>query len=227
MADRIDNPGSSPATLNLRRLEHIRVLLQYAALVVLLVFIGLIVFSYFQLRGIKREITEQQALIDKQKQEMKANEATLADQKKLMEAQSAVISVLQRPTLAATEANPSEGARTREEVEDSLPKVNDVRQLPARIYMQIARADQRRRAAVIARQLQAWGYIVPGIENVRDKAPTNSQLRYCDGANYLPSDLDGITKALERISVTVTRQRLQRCANVRPRHYEIWLGESF
>lgn len=227
MVDRNEDSGWTPVTLNLRRLERIRVLLQYASGFVLLVFVGLIVLSVFQLRGIKREIAAQQALIDKQRLEMKENEATLADQKKLMEAQSAVISVLQQPTLAATEANPSEGARTREAVEDSLPKLNDVTQLPARIYMQIARADQRKRAAVIARNLQAAGYIVPGIENVRDKAPANSQLRYCDGANFLPADLDGITKALERISVSVTRQRLARCGNVRPRHYEIWLGESF
>jgi hypothetical protein len=142
-------------------------------------------------------------------------------------AQRGMISVLQRPSLAASEINPAEGARTREAVEDSLPKVNDVRQLPARIYMQIAREDQRKRAAAIARNLQAAGYIVPGIENVRDKAPPTSQLRYCDGDSFLPADLDGITKAFEGISVSVTRQRLPRCGNVRPRHYEIWLGERF
>ena len=226
MVDRIASPTSSPATLNLRRLERIQRFLQYASFLVLLVFVALIVLSYFQLRRVKREIAEQQALIQKQKDEIKNNEATLANQKKLSEAQSAVISVLQRPTLAATEANPAEGARTREAVEDSLPKVNDVRQLPARIYMQIAREDQRRRAAAIARRLQAAGFIVPGIENVREKAPTNSQLRYCDGVNYLQEDLDDITNALARISVSVTRQRLSRCGNVRPRHYEIWLGES-
>src|SRR5688572_32396418 len=51
----------------------------------------------------------------------------------------------------------SEGKRTREAFEDSLPQVNDVRQLPARIYLQIAGESQRRRAAAIARNLQAAG----------------------------------------------------------------------
>jgi septal ring factor EnvC (AmiA/AmiB activator) len=218
MADRIED--SAPATLNLRRLERIQGGLRIAAVLVLLVFVVLIVVSYFQLRRIRREIAEQQAIISQKKQEIKEIEEALENRKK-------VISGLQQTTLAITEANPADGASTREAVEQSLAQVGDIRQLPARIYMQIARKDQQRRAAAIARALQAAGYIVPGIENVRDKAPNTSQLRYCDGDNYLPEDLDAITKVLDRISVSVTRQRLPRCGNVRPRHYEIWLGESY
>ena len=217
---------SPPTTINLRRLERIQRFLQYASFLVLLVFVVLIVLSYFQLRRVKREIAEQQALIQQQKNEMKENEATLANQTKTIEEQKALISAFQGWSLAATEANPEAGARTREAVENRLPREVNLR-LPARIYMQIAREDQRRRAAAIARALQAAGFIVPGIENVRDKAPTNSQLRYCDGDNQLQGDLDDITKALARISVSVTRQRLPRCGNVRSRHYEIWLGESY
>ena len=225
MADRLDD--SSPATLNLRTLERIQGFLQYAAVLVLLVFVALIVVSYFQLRRIRREIADQQTLLDKRRLEIKDLEQTLESRKKTIEAQDSIISVLQPTSLAASEADPKVGTRTKQNVEDSLPQVNDVKQLPARIYMQIAREDQRRRAAQIARALQAAGYIVPGIENVREKAPANSQLRYCDGKNYLPEDLDAITKALERIQVSVTRQSLSRCGNVRPRHYEIWLGENY
>jgi septal ring factor EnvC (AmiA/AmiB activator) len=220
MADRIDSPGSTPAPLNLRRLERIQSFLQYAAVLVLLVFVGLIVVSYFQLRRIRREIAAQQTLLDKRKLEIKELEASLENRRK-------VISGLQETTLALTEDNPKEGARAREAVERSIAQISDVEQLPARIYMQIAREDQRRRAAAIARALQAEGYIVPGIENVRDKAPDNSQLRYCGDGKNLPEDLDSIIKALERISVSVTRQPLARCGNVRPRHYEIWLGENY
>jgi septal ring factor EnvC (AmiA/AmiB activator) len=227
MADSIEKPAEdlrpskdSPSTLNLRSLERIQRLLQYAALLVLLVFVGLIVLSYFQLRAIKREIGEQQAKIQQQKQEIEENEKTLENRKKL-------ISGLQANTLACTEANPSEGANIRETVEKSIAEVSDAKQLPPRIYIQIAREDQRRRAAAVARALQAAGYIVPGIENVRGKAPTNTQLRYCGADNWLQADLDGIVNALERISVPVTRQRLANCGNVRPRHYEIWFGESY
>ena len=226
MADRIED--SSPATLNLRSLERIQGGLQVAAVLVLLVFVVLIVVSYFQLRRIKREIAAQQTMIATQEIKIKANDAVLADQeKKRIDAQTAMISYFQGSTLAASEADPNKGVRTKQVVEDNLPQVNNIRQLPARIYMQIAREDQRRRAAAIARELQAAGYIVPGIENVRGNAPTNSQLRYCEGDNFLPEDLDGITKALERIPFSVTRQPLPRCGNVRPRHYEIWLGESY
>lgn len=228
MADSIESPGSAPATLNLRRLERIQSFLQYAAVLVLLVFVALIVVSYFQLRRIKRDIGEQQAIIEKQKKEIKSNEAELAEQeRKRIEAQTRLISNLQGSSLAASEADPQKGARTKETIEDSFPQVNDVKQLPARIYMQIAREDQRRRAAAIARALQAEGYLVPGIENVRDKAPDNSQLRYCGDGKNLPDDLDNIMKALERISVSVTRQPFSRCGNIRPRHYEIWLGENY
>ena len=225
MADRIDD--SSPTTLNLRSLERIQRFLQYAAVLVLLVFVALIVVSYFKLRGIKAEIAEQQALLIKKKDEITDLEKVLENRKKVIEAQGGVISVLQRPSLAASEADPKVGARTREAVEDSLPQVNDVKQLPARIYMQIAREDQRRRAAQIARALQSAGYIVPGIENVREKAPDNSQLRYCGDGKNLPEDLDGIMKALESIPVSVSRQPFARCGNIRPRHYEIWLGENY
>ncbi len=171
MAERIEKPEEdsradllpateAPATLNLRSLERIQRLLQYAALLVLLVFVVLIVLSYFQLRGIKREIGEQQAKIQQQKQEIEQNEKAIENGRNL-------ISALQQTTLAYTEANPTEGARTRETIEKSIGEVSDIRQLPPRIYIQIAREDQRRRAAAVARALQAAGYIVPGIENVR------------------------------------------------------------
>jgi hypothetical protein len=93
--------------------------------------------------------------------------------------------------------------------------------------VQIAREDQRKRAAQVARQLQASGYIVPGIENVRGKAPISSQLRYCVEDNLVEDDLAGITKVLESIKISATKYRVPNCGNVRARHYEIWFGEEF
>src|SRR5262245_60415660 len=120
-----ESPGSTPATLNLRTLERVQTALQYAALLVLLVFVGLIVVSYFQLRRIRQEIAHQQAIIDEQTTTRKRNERELANQAKLLEAQKGVISVLQKPTLAASEADPEKGTLTREAVEQSLPQVNN------------------------------------------------------------------------------------------------------
>ena len=202
----------SPPKLNLRRLERIQTVLQYLAGFVLLIFIVSIVISYFQLRRIRHEIAENQKLIDSQRQQLKSQEP--------------VISGLQQVTLLASEANPNRGEETKRIIEGSIAQSGQTQQLLPRIYVQIAREDQRKRAADVASRLQARGYIVPGIENVEGKVPPTSQLRYCPTDKF-EEDLADITKTLQSISISVSTQRLPKCGSVRPRLYELWFDEKF
>jgi cell division protein FtsL len=202
----------SPPKLNLRRLERIQTVSQYLAGFVLLIFIVSIVISYIQLRRIRHEIAKNQEVIDSQRQQLKSQEP--------------VISGLQQVTLLASEANPNRGEEAKRIIEGTITQSGQTQQLPPRIYIQIAREDQRKRAADVASRLQAKGYIVPGIENVEGKVPSTSQVRYCPTDRF-EEDLADITKTLESIKISVGTQRLANCGNVRPRLYELWFGEKF
>ena len=217
------SPITHPPKLNLRRLERIQRFLQYLTGFVLLIFIISICVSAWQLSRIRKEIrTQEQTLIDNKK---------LIDSQKqeiagLTNGYITLVSGVQGLTLSGSESKPDQ-QKIKDAVERSLAQTVDATQLPPRIYVQIAREEQRKRAAEVAHQLQASGYIVPGIENVRGKAPNTSELRFCPKDNSVDQDLAGITKALQAISVSVTSVRLPNCGNVRPRHYEIWFSEDW
>jgi predicted nucleic acid-binding Zn-ribbon protein len=223
----VDSAAASPPQLNVRSLERIQRWLQYIAGFVLLIFIVSISISYFELRRIRREIADGQEQVRQQRKTIEENSKLLESQKQSITGLRTVVSGLQQATLAATEADPKQGEQTKETVEKILAQTEDTRQLPPRIYVQIAREDQRKHAAEVARQLQSRGYIVPENENVRGKAPTTSQLRFCSNDKTAEEDVAGITKTLQSISISVTSYRLPNCGNVRARHYEIWFGEEF
>lgn len=212
--------SSEPVRLNLRRLEHIRRLLQYGAVAVFLVFLGLITFSYFQWRKIERQIAGQRETLKQQEQEIKQNQEKIEGQKAVLGGLSDVI----REAPAKTAAQEEENKRI---IERSIPQNVSARQLPPRVYFQIAREDQRRRAAQVARQLQANGYIVPGIENVGRRASGPTELRYCSWEETVKQDIESITSLLVKLSIRIKPQLIRNCTNVRPRHYEIWFGDDF
>jgi len=221
-----DSAVSSPPHLNLRRLERIQRWLQYIAGFVLLIFIVSISISYFELRRIRKDIAEGQDTVRDLNKKITEKRIEIDSLQGRVKSQGKLISGLQQATLAATEADPKQGEQTKDTVERILAQTEDAK-LPPRIYVQIAREDQRKHAAEVARQLQSRGYIVPGIENVRGKAPTSSQIRYCANDKIAEEDLAGIMKTLQSISISVTSYRLPNCGNIRPGHYEIWFGEEF
>jgi hypothetical protein len=222
-----ESAATSPPQLNLRRLERIQRWLQYIAGFVLLIFIVSIFISYFELRRIRRDIAERQDEVRKLNLEIDKRRTQVKSQLETIESQSTSISVLQEATIVANEANPNQPEQKKETIEKSIAQTGDARPLPVRIYLQIAREEQRKKCAQVARQLQTRGYLVPGIENVREKAPNKSELRFCPKGNSVDEDLAGITDALKAISISVNRVRLSNCQNVRSRHYEIWFSEEW
>jgi len=218
------SPITHPPKLNLRRLERIQRFLQYLTGFVLLIFIVSICVSAWQLWRIRKEIrTQEQTLIN--------NKKLIDSQQKeitgLTTGYTTLISGVQELTLSASESNSEQGKKIKDTVERSLAQTGDATLLPPRIYVQIAREEQRKRAAEVARQLQTGGYIVPGIENVREKAPNNSELRYCPKDNSVDEDIAGIIKALKAMSIAISPVRLPNCGNARTRHYEIWFSEDW
>jgi cell division protein FtsL len=220
MEEMTEKKDQQPVRLNLRRLEHIQRLLQYGAVAVFLVFLGLITFSYFQWRKIEQQIAGQRETLKQQQQEIKQNEEKIEGQKAVLDSLSKYV----RDSPAKTPAQEEEKKRI---IELSIPQNANARQLPPRVYFQIAREDQRRRAAEVARQLQANGYLVPGIENVGKKANGPTELRYCSSDDTWKKDVDGITDLLVKLSVKVKPQLIRNCGNVRPRHYEVWFGDDY
>ena len=212
--------SSEPVRLNLRRLEHIRRLLQYGAVAVFLVFLGLITFSYFQWRKIERQIAGQRQTLKQQEQEIQQNHEKIEGQRAVLDSLSKFV----RESPTKTAAQEEEKKRT---IELSIPQNVSARQVPPRVYFQIAREDQRRRAAEVARQLQANGYIVPGIESVGKKASGPTELRYCSSDDTVKQDIESITNLLVKLSIRIKPQLIRNCGNVRPRHYEIWFGDNF
>ncbi|MGC2235874.1 MAG: hypothetical protein WA584_06915 [Pyrinomonadaceae bacterium] len=199
-------PTSSPPKLNLRRLESIQRVLQYASVLVLIVFIVLIAVSSYWLVSLNKQISENQNQIESQV-------------KKKQELDEEI-----RGLQAIKDAIPKE---QKEQIEKKAEK--NIEQSPARIYIQIANEDQRKRANDIGQQLKSKGFIVPGIENVHDKAPNNSQLRTCNNLmdEATKKDLKDLTDALKTLSVTIDApQFLSNCGKVNPRLYELWFGNN-
>ena len=201
--------------LNLRRLEKLQRFLQYSAALVLLVFLGLIAVSWFQLRGINNKI---------------ANANTT------LEAKQAEADALQKKINALNEEAKSKdkqiGLRNRAITALEVSKIDNSRalapaaQIPPRIYIQIANDNQRARAAEVTRLLQDKGYIVPDIEVVGKRAPSVSQLRYYEGT-YVEKDISDIISFLRGAGIKVERTRPFQSDKVRSRLYEIWFAPDF
>jgi hypothetical protein len=231
VADREKGAGSPssvhPVNLNLRKLEDIQKLFQYGAVVVFLVFVGLIAFSYFQTRKITRLIAEQRGTLANQKIEIERQREEMKQNQEKIDAQKAVLDSFANAIRESPTASNTQGAQEQRQIELSIPKDVNARQVPARVYFQIGREDQRRHAAAVARQLQDNGYLVPGIENVGPKASGQTELRFCTSDEAAKQDLDQITNLLIKLSIKVKQQPISNCRNVRPRHYEVWFGDDF
>ncbi|MCW3107022.1 MAG: hypothetical protein JWQ09_1528 [Segetibacter sp.] len=103
------------------------------------------------------------------------------------------------------------------------------RQLPPRIYLQIANADQRPKAKAVEAKLEANGFVIPGIENVGKIAhmPPITEVRYYrDEEKSEATSLIGLLQK-EGIEVNSTPQKVRSGGEARPRHYELWFSNSF
>ena len=228
--------GDEPTTLNLRRLETIQRLLQYGALLVLLVFIGLIGLSWFQLRRIINAVAAADEKLQEKKLDLERLEAA-ADKLK------AENSGLQKDNGALTTANetlnevtetlvkesPEQAEKVKQAFEISIAKTTDLKRIPPRVYIQIGDEGQRKKAIQVGRYLQKKGYIIPGVENVGAKVPEASQLRYYRSDEFGPADSKDIVNTLAELGIKVEPKGMSvnNRGAARPRHYEIWFGKNF
>ena len=229
--DELESTAASPSLvkptrLNLRRLEQIQKLLQYGAVVVFLIFLGLIAFSYFEWQKIEEEIAGQRKTLKEQQDNINENEQTIKAQKDEIRAKTDLVAGLAEASRESYTNNAAQETEKRRIIEMSIPQDLSVGQIPPRVYFQIGREDQRKRAAAVARIFQRAGYVVPGIEIVKEKASGQIELRYCSTDDTVKQDLEDITNVLMKLSLKPT-PRLVRCGNVRPRHYQVWFGYDF
>jgi len=231
---------TEPPKLNLKRLETIQRLLQYGALLILLVFIGLIGLSWFQLRRLNRAREAARTdLLQKRREidQLKTEADKLRAEKNGLQKVNGALTVVTR---SLGEESPAKAQEVKQAIEQSIAPASDApaneqSQIPARIYIQIRREDQRKRANEIARKLQAAGYIVPGLEqengegleNVHLLSPRVSQIRYYQNNEASQKDINDIVSLVRGMGIELKQVLLPLSNLVRARHYEIWFGEDF
>ena len=98
--------------------------------------------------------------------------------------------------------------------------------LPPRVYVQIGADARRDEANKAVEALRAAGVLAPGIEKVAT-VPRKNQLRYCD-EKMLDASRTAVVRALESVAIAVDLTPLppRMCGNVRPNHFELWLGSG-
>ncbi|MGH9931077.1 MAG: hypothetical protein ACREA9_17855 [Pyrinomonadaceae bacterium] len=221
--------------LDLGKLELLRRWSQYAAVVVLVVFIVLIGLSWIQLRRINDEVAAADENLEKKKVEITQLKIEADNLQAKISGLQKVTGALTDVTRSLGDRSPEQAEKIKQAVEDSIGSTNDLAQIPARIYIQIGREDQRKRAGDVARKLQAQGFVVPGleqkkgqgVENVRGLSPRVSQIRYYQANEVSQKDLNDIVGLLRGMGIELKQVQLPASKLVRPRHYEIWFGEDF
>ena len=220
----MQQPQPAPK-LNLRKLESIQRVLRYAALVVLAVFVSLIAYSAYKLRQINQQIDDKRARLASLDDELKEKESRIAELDKKVETQDTTIETLIDPKRPLSDEQAAEVEQTIEENVAEIPNPNHI---PPRVYIQIGREEQRKSAGEVARRLQARGFLAPGVENVREKAPRVTQLRYYQTDEVAQADLRSLMEFFRSLGVKLDKPVLIKgSGKERPRHYEIWFGNDF
>jgi HEAT repeat protein len=107
---------------------------------------------------------------------------------------------------------------------------SDIKAFPARLYFHIGNEAQReaaRRLASAVRTSLGQELVVPGIEKV--PGPSQSELRFFKKAER--QDAEKIAETLRAMGVPVEVRdlsaRYEGSPQVRPQHFELWLGDNF
>ena len=189
-----------------KRLNTIQKTSQGLAIASLILFLVLIGFSVYELRSVTKEINGAKVKRDSLNIEIQDMQVRLAGLEESFESRNKLIT----------------------QVLDSNPEIAEI--IP-RIFLQIGHENQRVGAEEIARTLEESGFLVPGIENVGDsRVPASTQLRYFRKLEEL--ELQDVVKLLNLLedslvvevdSVFVPGHE----STIRPRQYEIWLGDDF
>jgi len=228
--------GDELPKLNLRRLETIQRVLQYGALLVLLIFVALIGLSWFQLRRLKSDIAAAEEVRNEVKKEIERLQSEAnrlrAENGGLQKKNSALTTAnttLNEVTETLGKQSPEQAERVKQAFETSIGSTTDLERIPPSVYLQIGDEGQRKKAAEVGRQLQKKGYIIPGIENVGNRVPDISQLRYYRTDSFGEADSKDIVSTLQDLGIHVDPKGTLTggSGSHRPRHYELWFGKDF
>jgi hypothetical protein len=216
-----------PHRLDLGKLELVQRWSQYAAVLVLVIFIVLFVAGSIMLNNLYARILSGQQTLDKQTEEIKGNDLKIKSQEEKINIRDTTIQALLDPNAKPLDAKQAD--QVRQIVESNIDQSGGEKKIAARIYIQIGDEDQRARATEAVQVLQKSGYIVPGIENVGSKAniPSRSQLRYYQTDSVAQADTKDIISTLRGINIPIELAPPLTSRNVRPRHYELWFGKDF
>ena len=219
-----------PATLNLKRLEKMQQALQYVAALVALVFICFITYGYIKLKNIKQEISSSRKTLEHQRKDIERNQLKIDSQNNYIKSQRGSLLGFEQTIQSITAKNPEQQAEIKKTLEKNIEQNSVGKLILPRVYIQIVREDQRAHAAEIVKQLRANGFIMPGIENLANKArlPATSEIRYYESTSVAQQDVDHIASTLQGLSVKLAKPQIVRNnGSVRSRHYEIWFGMDF
>ena len=189
------------------KLNELQKLSRIIGILSFMAFIVLIVFGVWQLRIINRKVSQGEEKIAAQEAKIKENEERIQAQNNLFKSMPPEYINL------AFENNP--------DAAKSLP----------RVYLHIGDETQRELAVKLQKKLQAEGYIVPSIQNIKGiaRVPVNTELRFCEGKGQ-DSDINEIKDLLaaEGIDLSIHAPLTTPCCvNVNnDRNYELWLKNN-
>jgi hypothetical protein len=208
------------------------------SLAVFFVFIGI---SFWSLWRVRKEVA---SLEDKKQSLAQSVEDLKLQQKVLSETISkiaierpeavkdAINQVTEQPDKPA--AQPDKPAADQENnrvkiariaVDQVIQSAPSVAKSLTRVFLQIGDESQRPRARRVSALLQKEGYVVPGIENVGNRAPQSTQVRCKPRNDAERAEGQKLTSLLQDWGIKVIFQEIG--DTTRPWQYEIWFGSDF
>jgi hypothetical protein len=138
---------------------------------------------------------------------------------------SSIVAFADRARVASIQAADANSSTSALPISPALDNAS----LPVRIYLQIARDQDRAQAEVAAKALRSAGLLVPGIELVApNRVPTKNDLRYCADK----TDEATLTRIKAAVALAVSPQPVtiplnpKACTKVRTNHFEIWYARQ-
>lgn len=207
------------------QLHRLRIAARGLAILSLVVFVGLIAFSAYQLYGIQERVRLATAQLARTEAKLKEAESRkVALDQEIADLETSV-EALKEISARAARQSPEVIKQATEETIAANPRAAQT--LP-RVFLQIGDESQREAAESVVARLQKAGFLVPGIENVGSKAPELTDLRSFHRTDPTDSDVQAIVDVLEAAGVAVKPVPVPGYEDVtKKRHYELWFGQDF